>query len=363
MIFKKAIECIKNSLENLTFKRIIQMKTKNDYKYVVNGGNSGYVEDDRVYGGQSACIRAIQFRDKLEDKTKTLDERIASETCHKKFFMFSKGTLLELAIAKRERQETGHLVYEDLKLVHEIDAESCISTSRDLEYGFDPDTEIYEEEWNFINTKCYKADKDGVLTIHRNIPKITKDYQPIIEHKGVNSGNRARDVMIENGLWDENYMYQLCKYMVYADNPNGILMYTLAFTPTPFTKNKVKYNLKELNSKCYFVSIKPDSDFIHVGETIDTMSPTEISIQGLHRHTLLALEWLKKDELYPHRPEYKFSDKMGCLYCEHQNICGMYDNHELNSLQDCIDEIQKNNKRKYLIQNARIKKFDLKKRK
>lgn len=335
------------------------MKTKLDYKYVVNGGNSGIVINNRVFGGQSACIRAIQFRALTEDKTLTLEERVKNETDPKKFFIFSKGLLFEEAIAKRERIISKQVLFEDVKLVHELDSETCISMSKDLEFGYDPEFEVLDDEYSIKSTKQYKIDSEGYQTIHRNIPKITKDYTPILELKGINTGDRARKVMVENGVWDENYLYQLGKYMLYSNNKHGILMYNSAITPTPFSSKKVRYKIKELDSKCFFVQIKDDSDLLHVGESYDTVSPVDISLQNLHDHTLLAAKWLKKEnELYPYRPEYKFDEsKYGCMFCKHLLTCNKYDSGELKSLQDCIEDIQHDESRQTLLKNSKIRKL------
>ena len=338
------------------------MKTKLDYKYVVNGGNSGFVIDNRVFGGKSACIRSIQFRAVLEDKTLTLEEKVKNEKNPKKFFIFSKGLLFEEAIAKRERQLSKQLVFEDVKLVHELDQDTCISMSKDLEYGYDPSLDVLEDDHNVKATKQYITDSEGFQTIHRNVPKITATYNPVLELKGCHTGSRIRKVFVADGSWDEEYLSQLGKYMLYSNNANGILMYNSSFTPTPFTANKVRYKIKEFDTKCFFVRIKKDSDLLHVGESYDSVAPVDISIHNLHEHTLLAAKWLKKDnELYPHRPEYKFDqNKMGCMFCEHLLTCNKYDSGELKSFNDCIKDIKNNELKEQVLKNSNIIKLDLK---
>lgn len=270
------------------------------FKYAARGGNSGAVKDGVVYGGSSACIRKAQARHHgvNESADDTLDFR--------KKFVFSVGNSIEPIIAERERALTGKQIDEDalLEWVSKDDPESGFTGHMDLIF----------------------VDENG------------KRHTPI-EHKTIQSLSRCKETMVNNGKWKEAYLYQLGKYMLYSRSKEGILMFTMIFNSNPFKKYGESYNFRSLDSKNFYVNIREDGGLL-VGESKEELEYIGIDVKDLHEHTLLTLKWLKKDEVYPFRPELKFSDAPACMFCPFQSTCDKVEQGQISTIKEFLTDIK-----------------------
>lgn len=296
-------------------------KNPSKFKYAARGGNSGMYKDGIVYGGSSACIRKAQLRHH------GVNESDDGSVDWRRTFTFSVGNSIEPIVAERERFESGVKIGEDVLI-----------------------------EWSPKDSPT-----DG-FTGHMDIVYLEEKepgYAPIIEHKTIQSLSRCKETMVSGGKWKEHYLYQLGKYMMYSRNKNGILMFTMTFNSNAFSKHGEKYNFKAMDSKNFYVSIRKDGGLL-VGESREEMEYIGVDVQDLHEHTLLTLEWLKKDEVYPYPPENRFTNEPGCQWCPFQKTCEKVERGNITDMTDFIKDIKSRQSQDELLkQEMKINSFSL----